>query len=131
MPPDPTPETKSTALHSLLNQSSQLCKIQSLYQTLFCVELATILLFQWNHFLNYTHLSRILPNAEGSILPSHLTDIYQWLAITQKIKSRSLRMALRVLPLYHNLCSWLLYLTAFQEAWIESSSASTSYEALG
>ena len=37
MPPDPTPETKSTALHSLLNQSSQLCKIQSLYRTLFYV----------------------------------------------------------------------------------------------
>lgn len=40
-------------------------------------------------------------------------------------------MALKALPLHQNLCSWLLYLTALQEAQIESSSASTSYEAGG
>lgn len=39
--------------------------------------------------------SHILPNAQGSVPPSHLTGLYQWFTITQKIKSRSLRMALR------------------------------------
>lgn len=90
MPPDPTPETKSTALHSL-NPLSPLCKAQSCYQTLYSMSLAVILLFQWNPFLSHTYL----PNAQGSIPPSHLTGLYQWFTIIQKIKSRSLRMALR------------------------------------
>lgn len=55
------------------------------------LSLAIILLFRWNPFLNHTYL----PNALGSIPPSHLTDIYQWFTIIQKIKSRSLRMALK------------------------------------